>query len=365
MEQRESQYLKTLFYNTKQGSSFSSAGKLYSEVKRRGTYTISQGKIKKWLRTQPSYNLYRTSRKRFPRPHIVTLHKNEQWCGDLMDLNSYKSANDGVRYLFGVTDAFTKYSWFRGLKTKHSSETAKAFLNIMQEAQAKPQNYFSDLGSEFRLDFTTMLKDQGIKQVFATTEIGSAIAERMNRTIKAKLTRYMFKKNTLRYIDVLPDIMESYNKTIHSTTSFRPIDITDQNEHLVLEKVLVKAYGHPKKVKPFKFSVGDTVRIAQARHPFTRETSQRWSLETFTVSRRYRKQNFNLYKITDCAKEAMVGTFYEPEMQVVEAPDDMVYRVDKILDEKTQQGVKFVKVKWLGYPNKCASDWMPKRDMRK
>ena len=40
--------------------------------------------------------------------------------------------------------------------------------------------------------------------------------ERFIKTLKSKIYRYMVEKNSPRYIDVLPKIVDSYNKTWHS-----------------------------------------------------------------------------------------------------------------------------------------------------
>jgi len=46
-------------------------------------------------------------------------------------------------------------------------------------------------------------------------EIKSALTERTISMLKGKLYRYLTLKNTLKYIDVLPDIVNAYNEGIH------------------------------------------------------------------------------------------------------------------------------------------------------
>ena len=40
-----------------------------------------------------------------------------------------------------------------------------------------------------------------------------AVVERFNRTLKSRMWRYFTKHQTWRYIDILPDLMRSYNNT--------------------------------------------------------------------------------------------------------------------------------------------------------
>ena len=69
----------------------------------------------------------------------------------------------------------------------------------------------SDKGSEFtnRL-FQQYLKDEGIHFYTTNSEV-KAIVERFNRTIKSRTWKYFTYKNTLKYVNVLPKLVNSYN----------------------------------------------------------------------------------------------------------------------------------------------------------
>ena len=54
--------------------------------------------------------------------------------------------------------------------------------------------------------------------------------ERLIKTIKNKIRRYMSQKRTERYIDVLQDMVNSYNKTWHSGIQSEPIIVNKNNE---------------------------------------------------------------------------------------------------------------------------------------
>ncbi|OOY36398.1 hypothetical protein BOV89_12795, partial [Solemya velum gill symbiont] len=47
-------------------------------------------------------------------------------------------------------------------------------------------------------------------------------AERVIKTIKQKLLRYVMKKQSYRYVDVLQDTVKSYNDTIHGSLRDTP-----------------------------------------------------------------------------------------------------------------------------------------------
>ncbi|OOY49287.1 hypothetical protein BOV97_12915, partial [Solemya velum gill symbiont] len=55
-------------------------------------------------------------------------------------------------------------------------------------------------------------------------------AERVIKTIKQKLLRYVMKKQSYRYVDVLQDTVRSYNDTIHRSLRDTPNAINEKNE---------------------------------------------------------------------------------------------------------------------------------------
>ena len=57
------------------------------------------------------------------------------------------------------------------------------------------------------------------------------------------------------------------------------------------------------------------------------------------------------------------GVFYAEELQKVQKSDD-IYKIEKILAEKKENGKVKVLVKWLGYDKKFNS-WLPKSELRK
>ena len=70
-----------------------------------------------------------------------------------------------------------------------------------------------------------------------------------------------------------------------------------------------------------------------------------------------------MYRLTDCSDEQLIGTFYEPELSKVQGADEGLYRIERVLDEKVENGVRMIKVKNIGYPDRCAK-WIHKRDVR-
>jgi len=65
----------------------------------------------------------------------------------------------------------------------------------------------------------------------------AAVVERYNRTLKTKMYKYFTFKNTLRYIDVLQDQVDSYNATYHRSIGMAPNEVNATNEHIVRSRL--------------------------------------------------------------------------------------------------------------------------------
>ena len=78
------------------------------------------------------------------------------------------------------------------------------------------------------------------------------------------------------YFDVLDDIVNKYNNTVHRTIKMKPIDVKDN------------AYVDSKKEvndKDPKFKVRDHVRISKYRNIFAKGYMPNWSEEVFVVNK--------------------------------------------------------------------------------
>ena len=167
--------------------------------------------------------------------------------------------------------------------------------------------------------------------------------ERFNRTFKNKMYRYFTYKGSRRYVDVLDDLVHSYNNTFHTSIKMAPSEVTVQNESEIGRRLYP-----PKKALKFKFNIGDTVRISEERGQFKKGYIGSWSEEIFTIVTRNPSDPVT-YEITDYSGEKIKGKFYEYELQRIIKTDD-VYKVEKVLKTRKRGSKKEYLVRWAGYP---------------
>ena len=174
----------------------------------------------------------------------------------------------------------------RPLKNKKGESVSRAFTDILTEGR-RQTSLRTDKGQEFRSRvLNDLLKDRNIEHLYAqNTEIKANYVERVIKTMKARITRYMTYKQSYRYIDHLGDFNENYNSTFHRTIGMAPEKVTKSKEMTLWWKMYwpkkTPMVSKTKRIrKPFKFKVGDKVRVSHIRTPFTREYDEKWSGET-------------------------------------------------------------------------------------
>ena len=173
----------------------------------------------------------------------------------------------------------------------------------------------------------------------------SVVAERFIRTLKNKIFKHMTAISKNVYFDVLEDIVNKYNNTIHRTIKVKPIEVTDDS---------LAEYNEESNKRNPKFKVGDHVRISKYKNVFAKGCAPNWSEEYFVIKKVKNTVPWT-YVINDLNNEEIIGSFYEKELQKTNQKE---FRIEKILKRK---GDKFY-VKWKGYDHSFNS-WINKKDI--
>ena len=131
----------------------------------------------------------------------------------------------------------------------------------------------------------------------------AVVAERLIRTLKTKIYKYMTSVSKNVYIVKLDDIVSEYNNTYHRTIKMKPVDVKD-NTYIDFKKEVND--------KDPKFKVGDYVRNSKYKNIFAIGYRPNWSEEVFVVSKI--KNIVPTYVINDLHGEEITETFYEKEL---------------------------------------------------
>ena len=104
----------------------------------------------------------------------------------------------------------------------------------------------------------------------------SVVVERFIRTLKEKIFKHSAAISKNVYFDVLDDIVNKYNNTVHRSIKMKPIDVTSDS---------YAEYNEDFNKKDPKFKVGDNVRISKYKNIFAKGYTPNLSEEVFVISK--------------------------------------------------------------------------------
>ena len=164
-------------------------------------------KAQRVLEQDLAYTLHKPRRRRFPTVPVIVGGLDDQWVADLVEVQPLAKYNRGIRYLLTVLDVLSKYAWVQPLKDKTGVALVHAFEKILK-GRRHPNRLQTDRGKEFyNRTFQRWLDEQDIQHFSTEGDAKASVVERFNRTLKERLYRYFTATNTLRFDDVLPELV--------------------------------------------------------------------------------------------------------------------------------------------------------------
>ena len=356
------QYLSGIYYDPKSPASYSSAFKIWLYIKSRKDRpkNLDLVVVKDWLKKQNTQAIHLPPKSKFETEAITVEYMDMQWDGDTLDLSQLAKYNNGFKYLVVFIDLFSRFLWVRAMKTKSADDTVVAIESIFKEERV-PEACRTDAGTEYKnAKVKALFENYSVFHFIAYGQHKANYAERVNRTLEDRLYKYFYENQTYKYIDIIDDIVFSYNNTIHSSINLPPADVTKANSYEIYEKVYLPILNkRAAQARSYSFGVGDIVRLSLQRSVFSRGYQESWTEEIFKINKKL-PSHPPRYKIEDLEGEIVKGSFYNQELLKVDVEDvnDISFKIEKILAKKKINGVPHSHIKWLGYPKKF-NTWLP------
>lgn len=163
--------------------------------------------------------IHRYARKNFQRRKYAMYGIADTLQADLIEMQPYKRENRGHRYILIVIDVFSKMAYAEPLKDKTGAEVTRAMDRIIRKVNNNSQRYHvknlhTDDGKEFfNATMKELLTKYGINHYSTFSAMKASIVERLIRTIKRRLYIEFSLQGNYRWLNILPQIIESYNDT--------------------------------------------------------------------------------------------------------------------------------------------------------
>lgn len=269
--------LREIYYDPKRG--YSSARELYNRVKASQdpiAKHITAAHVKTFLDKQTIKQMRTPKKAKF----IAISGDGTSYQADLMFLTEYPRANKGFNTLLNIVNTVTRKAYSYPLKGKTGPQVIQAFDKFMAEVPEKPTHFTTD--SEASLAKAIKKHEIPHHRVDPGDKTPVSIVERFNKTLRNKIATYMRAKKTKVWIDVLSDLLENYNTSVHSTTGLAPNSVTPQDIENISRRAFEKS--KPALEELANFVSGDKVRVLKAKGIFEKGEPE-FSRKIYTVVR--------------------------------------------------------------------------------
>ena len=157
-----------------------------------------------------------------------------------------------------------------------------------------------------------------------------AIVERFHRTLRNLIQRYLDIYNTKKYVDILPQLIDNYNNTYHSTLKATP------------QKVLTGKKQGKQRINRAEFiPIGNKVRTLLKRGKFAKGSKPYWSKTVYTVMGHDKLGHIS--KNTKSGTE-LKRTYKRFELLQIQDVTETITRVTR-LSKKTEKQIQEEKLK--------------------
>lgn len=333
-------------------------------------FNIKEREAKEILEEIEGYTLHREFKK--PRKYnpYYTHGRREQVQADLIDVGQMQNDNEGTRFLLLLIDIFTKYIWVYPLKNKSAVEMETTLRQwVEQDVGIRPEKLLTDQGTEFTNGrVQRLLRESNIEWQPALGTMKAAVAERANKTFQILLYKHLTENETLKYMDVLQDLVKTYNTRGHRTLKGMTPSQADQIENEDdVQQIFHQRYEElgRNRARKLPFKVGDIVRVKS--DPKKISSSSRAYAEQFTgpyfrIMRINRQMAVPMYYLRDFDTDEIVkGGFYKEELQLQRGD---VYRIEAVLDRRVRRGRREILVKWKWFGPRW-NEWIPEGAVRR
>ena len=224
---------------------------------------------------------------------------------DLAYVDKLAKENNGVKYILVRQDLFDRTLNAKGMKTKDSEQTVKAFSSMITKRN-RPKKIWDDKGTEFSGAFRKFCTAEGLQVYSTVSETKAAFAEHTIRSLKNILYRYM-EDFGYKYLHKLPQFITTLNSRRNSSIDMRTNTVKNCNFMSIL-------YSKPlREIKKPTFKIGDRVRISKYDLPFRKGYKPQFTREVFGIVAIATKKP-PTDTINDEQGEVIEGKFYQKEL---------------------------------------------------
>ena len=151
------------------------------------TSRLPVSKVRQFLFSKASYTKFTLATRKFKRMKAFARFKNEFWCMGFVYVDKLSKNKNGVKYLLVRQDLFDRTVNAKGMKTKDSQETVKAFSSTITKKNLL-KKLWVDKGTQFAGACKKFCAAEGIQVYCTMSETKAAFVERRKPSLKKIFT---------------------------------------------------------------------------------------------------------------------------------------------------------------------------------
>lgn len=336
-----------VYYDALNPGSFATVEKLRQQVREKFGKPIRKTDLKKWTSGEYTYTIHKKVVRKFKRRKTISKGIGHQFQADLIQFDMLSRQNSNFNFILICIDVFTRKVYAEPIKRKTGVLVAEAMDKIFTKSKILPKRLQVDFGPEFyNRHFESLMKKYNVKMFSVHSSTKASLIERAILTLKRRLFKWMTHNGTKRFLEILPQIIHSYNHTRHKSTGLRPVDITKKNE----KEVWIRQYADqfPLKVN-FKFKVGQRVRLVKDKKLFEKSYLPGWSSAIYTIVSR-RATSPVTYQLKNAEGQTLNRAVYEQQIQLISEPEDNLLAIDVIKSRSLANGQMEHFIHYSGWP---------------
>lgn len=322
---------------------------------------IPYSKIYKILSHLDAYTLHKQTRRPLTNTYYI-LRPHELYQMDLVEVRKISKENDGVNYLLCIIEVFSRKLFVYALVNKKGETVEKALIEWLSKRNLPKRKILCgvDMGNEFlNIRVKTLLKNHNITLYVDHGNHKGAYIERAQKTLQKMIFQYLSHFEKMRYVDVLQDIVSTYNNRGHKSLNYNSPNFAEkkENEDFIRGIHMFRYSKKAMKRRKPKYKIGQMVRIrtlATKPSSSSRSYAESFHGEFYTIDKVNSRMAIPMYILKSMnTGEIIPQGFYEGELQVVRGD---VWKVEKILKTRYKNKKKQYFIKWLHF-DKSHSTW--------
>ena len=278
---------------------FPSADKFKKILERNGINATLK-EVKEFIKKQSINQIHKEKKKiKNNQEFITALNAFEIVQIDLLDYQKYAKQNKGFNYILIIVDIFSRKAFAEPIKNKKPISVLNAFKKIVPEqfrlpsgstgSQPRVKVIEHDDGKEYLADFLKYIRENDIVNI--TFETGNhnslGIIDRLSRTLKSSIEKQFNYRNTTKYYDILPEIIDAYNNSPHNSLGERtPNDILkNEDDYKLVQKINIQKIQFNNSLNKVKPKVGEKVRTLVKKGNFTKGYKLSYSTKVYVIKK--------------------------------------------------------------------------------